>query len=271
MSQSTEFSVLAAIPNYNNSDSLKSLLPQVIKQSYDGIYVLDDASTDDSVAIAETFKDVDIVRGEINVGSGANRNRIIPLVGDSAIIHFIDSDVTLISDNNPALAREVFKDKKAGLVGGLISMPDGTPWMFNYGGRYSYVSQLGGWLQVQTNLLATKHSSLAKGIRSSVKWLLDDYPDITKTPESKNVFWVGEANMLIPSKIFAEVGGFDPALRYHEAHDLAHKLHARGFEVKFDPRIKVEHPQFTLDNMRNEDHAAQAERIIKHNYGHHIK
>ena len=268
---SNEIPVVAAIPNYNMAAALKALLSQVMDQGYDGIYMLDDASTDDSVAVAESFKDVEVIRGESNVGSGANRNRIIPMLGDAAIIHFIDSDVSLVSNDNVAIAREIFQDEATGLVGGLITMPDGTPWMFNYGGRYSYVSQIGGWLQVQTNLLAAKHPAIARGVRSVGAWLLDDYPDTTKPPASKDVFWVGEANVLIPSELFAEVGGFDPVLRYHEAHDLAHKLHSSGYTVKFDPRIQVEHPDFDLADMRNEDHAAQAERIIKTNYGRFIK
>jgi len=43
--------VVAAIPNYNMADSLRKLLPQVLSQSYDGVFVLDDASTDDTVDV----------------------------------------------------------------------------------------------------------------------------------------------------------------------------------------------------------------------------
>lgn len=268
--------VVAAVPNYNMANHLGSLLPTLADQEYEEIYVLDDASTDNSREVVEGFsRDLDLnvhfVQGEENLGSGGNRNRIIPALGHEAIIHFIDADVRLISNGNVALAKEAFKDKSTGLVGGLITLPDGTPWMFNYGGRQSYAAAIGGWLQVQTNLLASKHPAVAKSIRSATAWFLDDYPDITKLPEPKNVFWVGEANMLIPSKLFAEVGGFDPTLRYHEAHDIAHKLHDRGYKVRFNPRIQVEHPDFDLANMRNEDHADEASRIIKRKYGRFIK
>ena len=40
--------VVAAIPNYNMARGLNTLLPQVTEQDYAAIFVLDDASTDDS-------------------------------------------------------------------------------------------------------------------------------------------------------------------------------------------------------------------------------
>ena len=45
--------VVAAIPNYNMGEHLRVLLPQVLSQRYDDIFVLDDASTDDSVDVVQ--------------------------------------------------------------------------------------------------------------------------------------------------------------------------------------------------------------------------
>src|SRR6266404_580688 len=90
--------VVVAIPAYNAEQTLGNLLPQVLEQEYDRVYVLDDRSTDHTLDIAYSFgRDVSVVHGEKNVGSGANRNRIIGKIGPS-VIHFLDADVTLNSD-----------------------------------------------------------------------------------------------------------------------------------------------------------------------------
>src|SRR4029077_5074528 len=96
--------VVAAIPNYNMGDNLGKLLPQVLAQRYDGVFVLDDASTDHSVEVIAQFDDeVKVVRSPENRGAGANRNQIIDYVGDGAIIHFIDADMDLATAEIPAV------------------------------------------------------------------------------------------------------------------------------------------------------------------------
>ena len=94
--------VVAAIPNYNMAASLRELLPQVLAQSYDRVFVLDDASTDDTVDVVDSFGgDVTLVRSPQNRGAGANRNQIIDHVADGTIIHFIDADMDLATTETP--------------------------------------------------------------------------------------------------------------------------------------------------------------------------
>jgi N-acetylglucosaminyl-diphospho-decaprenol L-rhamnosyltransferase len=86
--------VVAAIPNYNMGENLRRLLPQVLAQRYDAVFVLDDASTDDSADVVRGFgDDVRFVRSDTNRGAGANRNQIIDQVPDGVLIHFIDADM----------------------------------------------------------------------------------------------------------------------------------------------------------------------------------
>ena len=103
-----ELPVVAAIPNYNMGENLRVLLPQVLAQRYDDVFVLDDASTDHSVDVVSEFgNEVKLVRSPENRGAGANRNQIIGHVGDGAIIHFIDADMELETAETPAVAREM--------------------------------------------------------------------------------------------------------------------------------------------------------------------
>ena len=75
--------IIAAIPNYNMAEQLATLLPQIIQQGYDAIYVLDDVSTDDSREVVKRFAPkVTLIAGDRNLGAGGNRNRILSALPD---------------------------------------------------------------------------------------------------------------------------------------------------------------------------------------------
>ena len=48
--------VVAAIPNFNMAENLRNLIPQILAQRYDGVFVLDDASTDHSVDVVRDYR-----------------------------------------------------------------------------------------------------------------------------------------------------------------------------------------------------------------------
>ena len=251
--------VVAAVVNYNMSDSLVKLVEQLIQQDYDQIFVLDDASTDNSLQAIERFKSVKGVGGDINVGPAANRNRILDVLDYEAIIHFLDADVSLISKDNPRLAHAAFEDESVGLAGGLVTLPNGKQWLFNYGPRYSLYSSIGGYLQ----LIAAER----KPLRKLVYYFVKDSPDLTKTPSTKQTFWVSEANMLIKRGVFKQIGGFDPELRYHEAQDISIKLHKHGYKVLHYPAISVCHPQIKMLDLKRNKKANKAGRQLVRKYG----
>lgn len=264
--------IVAAIPNYNMADSLNRLLGQVVEQGYDDVFVLDDASTDHSSGVAAAFdSEVHFVSDEKNVGPGANRNRILDALGQEAIIHFMDADVRLLTEDALAAIRATFGEHSdAGAIGGLIRLPDGEPWMFNYGPRYSLYSNIAGWAQSIVHDPAGP-KPVKKLVDRLSGWRHRGFPDISKEPEARQVFWVGEANFCILSRVFREVGGFDPALRYHETQDLGFKLHELGYETWFDPSFAVEHPVIELGDPHRQELHNKAHKQIIRKYGWHLK
>jgi len=260
--------VVAAIPNFNMANPLSSLLPQVLEQGYDAVYVLDDGSTDNSREIVESFDaDVHFVPGQENAGPGANRNRIISALAGEAIIHFMDADVQLVSHDNPPTIRTAFKQPDLGALGGLIQLPSGEPWIFNYGPRYSLFSMAAGWSQAIVSELEEKHPRASRAIDAVTRWRHPAFPDTAKRPTTQQVFWIGEANFCISSEVFRRLGGFDPNLRYHEAQDLAIKLHQQGLEVRFDPEIAVEHPYVDMGDLVRQAQQGKAGRQLIRKYG----
>jgi GT2 family glycosyltransferase len=236
--------VVAAIPNYNMGDNLGKLLPQVLAQRYDGVFVLDDASTDHSVEVIAQFDDeVKVVRSPENRGAGANRNQIIDYVGDGAIIHFIDADMDLATAEIPAVAREVFAryaDCEVGLIGGLIRQLDGNQFPYNYGPVFSL------WGHFTSNFprlidRVREKPRLADAIQRVAAPLIKEWPNLLEPAVPASVYWVSEANMLVSSSAFRSVGGYDSMLRSHEAQDLAIRLEKMGVKRQFDPSIEVVH------------------------------
>lgn len=91
----TDFSISVVIPTYNRSKTIKSCLDSVLSQTYSPleIIVVDDCSTDETVAIAQSYSDPRIrcIVLEKNSGAQAARNRgILEAKGDW--IAFQDSD-----------------------------------------------------------------------------------------------------------------------------------------------------------------------------------
>ncbi|OBF26071.1 glycosyl transferase [Mycobacterium sp. ACS1612] len=236
---------MAAIPNYNMAASLRKLLPQVLAQSYDGVFVLDDASTDDTADVVASFGgDVTLVRSRHNRGAAANRNQIIDHVADGAIIHFIDADMDLQTTETPAVAREVvarYADTGVGLIGGLVSRTDGSQELDNYGAVFSLWGNSTALVQLMIDRLRTTKPQLARVLRKVLAPLVTQWPNILEPPAPAPAYWVHEGNMLVRSELFKAVGGYDPVLREHEIQDLAIRLERIGVRRYFDPSIKVVH------------------------------
>lgn len=239
--------VVAVIPAYNEEAVIGDLLNQVLEQDYSEVYVLDDASTDNTVeAVLGYGNDVKLVRGAENVGPGANRNRVIPVLGQEATIHFLDSDVRLNSKNSPTVARELGSIAEIGFVGGLVRMPNGQQNPWNYGPRLSFSQIIAGFLYSGLYQLGRRDPQAGRLLRSQLNsWsLIEQWPDQFVEPKAREVFWSGEANLVIPSKIFTNVGGFDPRLQYHEVMDLAIRLDRLGLKRRFDPSLDVTHVDY---------------------------
>jgi GT2 family glycosyltransferase len=236
--------VVAAIPNYNMGDNLRRLLPQVLAQRYDSVFVLDDASTDHSVDVVSGFgHEVKLVRSPENRGAGANRNQIIDHLGDGAIIHFIDADMELKTSETPAVAREIvarYADRGVGLIGGLVSRVDGSQEYCNYGAVFSLWGNFTSNFPRIIDRLREK-PRLASAIQRLAAPIMKGWPNVLEPPAPEPAYWLHEGNMLVYSSLFRLVGGYDPLLRSHEIQDLAIRLEKMGIKRQFDPSIRVVH------------------------------
>lgn len=236
--------IIAAIPTYNEQDNIGNLLNQVLADNYDCVYVLDDRSIDNTVEIAKGFgKEVRVINGYENVGTAANRNRIIPELSRLSIIQFFDADISLNTSDNPERARELATDPRIGYTGGLIRNSEGRQLEWNYGPAFSLPQLFSAVAQAKISEQEARHPSRAAKTRMVLnKWsLMRQWPNPQRSPQRKIVYWTTEANSIFRSDIFASIGGFNENLRYHEAMDMSYRMEKIGLKRVFDPSIDVTH------------------------------
>ena len=72
-------SVTILILNWNTSHYLKKFLPSVLSATYENktVYVIDNASTDDSLEVLKSFPSVNVIAEQKNIGFAAAYNHSI--------------------------------------------------------------------------------------------------------------------------------------------------------------------------------------------------
>lgn len=262
--------VVAAIPNFNMGGHLRLLLPQVLERGYERIFVLDDGSTDDSVEVVESFNGaVTLVRSPQNQGCTANRNQIIGHVGDDELIHFIDADMDLETSEAAAVAREVaarYADRGVGAIGGLVSRADGSQEPYNYGPAFSLRTHLTSVPPLIDRM--KERPRLARAVRRVTSPAAKHWPDVLEAPKPAEAYWLHEGNLLIYSRVFKSIGGYDPMMRNHGAQDLAIRLEKRGVKRYFDPSIEVVHHYIDVRGKKRKRQQYESIRYLlrKHGY-----
>ena len=181
--------VSVIIPNYNYAKTLGLCLASIRAQTYQvsEIIVVDDGSTDDSVAVAESFG-ARVLRTGGNYGPPAARNvGARHATGD--VLLFIDSDVALEPDAARIALDMLRADPRNGAICGTFKpeplIPDGLIEEYRC---LQLAYTMGGEGPISTSYTAI---------------------------------------LAIKAAVFAEVGGFNGALRHTENADFGHRLSQR--------------------------------------------
>ncbi|MBO0678311.1 glycosyltransferase [Mycolicibacterium sp. S2-37] len=260
---------MAVIPNYNMGHHLRRLLPQVLGQGYERIFVLDDGSTDDSVEVVEAFgAEVTLVRSPENRGCTANRNQILDHISGDELIHFIDADMDLETRDTASVAREVaqrYAESGVGAIGGLVSRVDGSQEPYNYGPVFALRSHL---TAIPPLIDHVRHRPrVAAALRRLALPGARYWPDVLRAPRPAAAYWLHEGNMLIHSAVFRAIGGYDPMMRNHGAQDLAIRLEQRRIKRQFDPNIKVTHHYIDVRGKKRKKQQVESLRYLLHKHG----
>ena len=232
------------ILNFNGEDLLPLFLPSVVLYSSKAeVIVADNASTDKSVQIIERdFPSVKVIQLDKNYGFCGGYNRAIEVV-DADYCVLLNSDIEVtpgwldplvelldidpdVASVQPKILSYTHKNKfeHAGAAGGFI---DSLGYPFCRGRIFNYVEE-----------------------------------DRGQYDDEREIFWSTGACMIIRTRIFKDLNGFDEDFFAHmEEIDLCWKLHRRNLKVMYSGKSKVYHlgagtlgygsPKKTYLNFRN--------------------
>jgi len=244
--------VTLVIPNFNGSQNIDSLIPRVIEENFDAVFVVDDCSTDSSLELLNAYSgEVSVLAGDKNLGAGGNRNRILNVVTEG-IIMFLDIDTELITEGVVTKAREIFKDEEVALVGGLLLDRSGVPMSWNFGPEMHPFEDAQALVYENMANDFSNNQEVLDYIYQHAMPYSDSWSVFNKDPIEREVDWVAEGNFCIRASVFTELSGFDQNMRYHEAHDIGKRVRALGYKVKFSPEIVAKHLEIEVRGQSRE-------------------
>jgi GT2 family glycosyltransferase len=211
------------ILNWNGEGFLKQFLPSVLRHS-DGtrIIVADNGSTDGSLDVLKNeFSQVEILALDKNYGFAGGYNEALKQI-DTEFYLLLNSDIE-VSPNWLQPLLEMMKDPTiAGCQPKVLAYHNKT--MFEHAGAS------GGYLD-------KNYFPFCRG-RIFDQFEFDEGQYDGKT----EIFWATGAALLIRSKLFHEVGGFDTAFFAHmEEIDLCWRIKKLGYSFYVNPSSTIYH------------------------------
>ncbi len=216
--------VAIVILNYNGEDYLSTFLPPVLAHSKKAqLIVADNASTDGSVNLLKSdFPMVQLIELEQNFGFAGGYNEALK-EAEAEYFVLLNSDIE-VSPNwlDPLIG---FLDENDTYAACQPKIKD-----YNHRARFEYAGACGGFID-------TLGYPYCRGR------LFDEIEiDSGQYNEAQDIFWASGACMVIRSKIFFELGGFDSDFFAHmEEIDLCWRIQSNGYRIKCLPESTVYH------------------------------
>ena len=236
--------IAVVILNWNGKHLLEEYLPDVVQNSEEAtIYVVDNASTDDSVAyLKQSHPNVKLVQLIDNLGYAGGYNKALEQI-DEPIPILMNNDVRPAEGWLRPIIRCFQEEKDVAAIQPKI-LADDLREHFEYAGASGgYIDHL-GYPYCRGRLF--DHLEKDEG-------QYDDEADI---------FWASGACLAVRKKIFMRVNGFDEDYFAHQEEiDLCWRINNLGYRIKVVPASVVYHlgggtlnklnPRKTYYNFRN--------------------
>lgn len=217
-------STAVVILNYNGCELLRKFLPSVIQLSAGArIVVVDNGSSDGSAdLISQEFRDVELIQIATNLGfCGGYNHALKKIEADQYVL--LNSDVEVTD----------------GWLGPLVELLDENPHVaavqpkiLSYKSRkyFEYAGAAGGFID-------TLGYPFCRGrLFHSIEEDEGQYDD------RKEIFWASGACLMMRSKLFHAMGGFDEDFFAHmEEIDLCWRFQRAGHKIFFEGKSTVYH------------------------------
>lgn len=210
--------VSIVIPVYNQFNYTYHCLASILKHSQGVSYeviIADDCSNDLTLRLGEIAKNVTVVTTEQNVRFLLNCNNAAKKARGKYIL-FLNNDTQVQADWLKTLVDLIESDDSIGMVGSKLVYPDGS------------LQEAGGivWKDASAWNYGNRQGPLE--------------PEFNYV---KDVDYISGAAIMISSKLWNEIGGFDErfAPAYCEDSDLAFEVRKHGYRVVYQPLSVVVH------------------------------
>ena len=222
----------ALFVSYNSAAHLGAAIEACLRQRpalSEGIIVVDNASIDDSVAVASRYRDVRVIANPENLGFAAAVNQGISAMHGAQAVLLLNPD-TLIMDS-PALLAAEFSDPRVGVVCGQLIGADGLPQVGFQVRRFPGPASL-----LYENLGLNR---FWPDNRVNLRYrCLDLDPQQPATVEQP-----AGACLLIRRDVWQALGGLDESYYplWFEDVDFLRRLSAAGWSARYTPTFRARH------------------------------
>ncbi|MFC3878791.1 glycosyltransferase family 2 protein [Algoriphagus namhaensis] len=213
------------ILNFNGEKILPVFLPSVVSESSSDIWVIDNASTDGSIALLQNdFPKVGLIQLSDNFGFAGGYNwGLEQLKGQYQNYILLNSDVEVTPSWDTKLNEAlVAHPNYAALQPKILS--------WNKRSEFDYAGAGGGYLD------DLGYPYCRGRIWNSIEIDKSQYDDFA------TVDWASGACMIIRSEVFHDLDGFDAHFFAHmEEIDLCWRIRSQGFQVGYIGEVEVYH------------------------------
>lgn len=231
--------VLIIIVTYNGEKWIKNCLDSIMNSSHlTDVFIVDNASSDNTIAVASDYKQIKIHKSEANLGFGkANNIGLSYALENNYDYAFLLNQDTWIEENT---------------IGGLVSIAEKKQ---DYG-ILSPMHYFSDKESLEYNFSVQLSPWFCKNIVSD--FVLKDQKQMK---EIYPLNFVNAAAWLVSRKTLETIGGFDPLFfHYGEDNDYCNRVKYHGFKIGIVPHVKIYHDCLDANN-KNQDIQKQLKRF----------
>ena len=208
---------------------IKSIIKANLKLKYQ-IIVVDNASTDGSIdKIKKSFKDVEVIKNDENVGFAAGNNVALRKYFKKAKYCLLLNSDTLVKTGSIEKLIDVAQNYNFGIVSSKLISPDGS--FQSNGGALPNLLTNFIWISGLDDIFAPIIHLSSYQERSSSFYR-----------GTKEIGWVSGSVMLIRNKVMNEIGFFDENIfMYGEDVDYCYRAKSAGFKIGWTEELAIVH------------------------------
>jgi GT2 family glycosyltransferase len=238
--------IAIAILNWNGATLLRKFLPKIVAYSPSAIadiYVIDNASTDDSVSyVKENFSQVKVIENQENGGYAKGYNDGLKHI-EADVFALVNSDIEVTEDWLDSVLKHLAENPQTAMI---------QPKILDYKDKsfFEYAGAAGGFID------SLGYPYCRGRVFESIE------QDTGQYESEAEIFWASGACFFIRKETFWRMGGFDEAYFAHQEEiDLAWRVFNNDYKAYYIPESVVyhvggatlshSHPKKTFLNFRN--------------------